>query len=99
MFMPLLIYPKVSLEQEEEELDLSDIENLPPEVITHIQAKARDRAAQNREHAEKAIRATHGLFGNMYRSLADFSNCTSDAIWTFMRLYAVSDFNQQRLVK
>ena len=99
MFRPLLIHPEVTLAQEDEELDLSDIDNLPPEVIVQIQAKARDRATQNREHAEKAIRATNDLFCNMYWSLANFSNYTSDAISTFMRLYAVSDFNQQRLVK
>ena len=62
MFMPLLIHPKVTLVQEDEELDLSDIDNLPPEAIAQIQAKARDRAAQNREYAEKAIRASNGLF-------------------------------------
>ena len=49
--------------------------------------EASERAALNREHA------------NMYQSLADLPNSTSDAIWIFMRLYAVSDFNQRRLVK
>ena len=87
------------LVQEDEELDLSDIDNLPPEVIDQIQMKARERAALNREHAEKAIRARNGLFCNMYWSLADFANSTSDASRIFMRLYAVSDFNQQRMVK
>ena len=53
----------------------------------------------NREHAEKAIRVTNGLFCNMYWSPADFGKYTSNAISTFMRLYAVSDFNQWRLVK
>ena len=99
MFRPLLFSPEVTLVQEDEELDLSDIDNLPPEVIDQIQMKARERAALNREHAEKAIRARNGLFCNMYWSLADFGNCTSYAIQTFMRLYAVSDFNQWRLVK
>ena len=61
--------------------------------------KARKRAALNRKHAEKAIRARNRFFYNTYWSLADFANSTSDAIRIFMRLYAVSDFNQQRLVK
>ena len=99
IFRPLLISPEVMLEQEEEDLDLSDIDNLPPEVSDQIQMKARERAALNREHAEKAIRARNGLFCNMYWSLADFANSTSDTIHIFMCLYAVSDFNQQRLVK
>ena len=99
MFRPLLIFPEVTLVQEDEELDLSDYDNLPPEVIDRIQMKARERAALNREHTEKAIRARNGLFCNMYRSLADFANSTSDTIRIFMRLYAVSDFNQWSLVK
>ena len=99
MFMPLLIHPKVLLEQEEEDLDLSGIDSLTPEVIAIIQGKAKDRAALNREHAEKAIKATNGLFINMYWSLADFCNYTSNAISTFMRLYSVSDFNQRTMVK
>ena len=49
--------------------------------------EASERAALNREHA------------NMYRSLADLTNNTSDGIQIFMRLYAVSNFNQCRLVK
>ena len=49
--------------------------------------EACERAALNREHA------------NMYRSLADLTNNTSDTIRIFMRLYAVSDFNQRSLVK
>ena len=49
--------------------------------------EACERAALNREHT------------NMYRSLADLTNSTSDTIRIFMRLYAVSDFNQQSLVK
>ena len=66
IFRPLLISPEVTLVQEDEELDLSDIDNLPPEVSDQIQMKARERAALNRGHAEKAIRATNGLFYNMY---------------------------------
>ena len=84
MFMPMLIYPKVSLEQEEEDLDLSGIDSLTPEVITIIQGRAKDRDTLNRAHAEKAIKANNGLFVNIYRSLADFSNYTSNAISTFM---------------
>ena len=49
--------------------------------------EASERAALNGEHA------------NMYRSLADLANSTSDTIWIFLRLYGVSDFNQQSLVK
>ena len=39
IFRPLLISPEVTLEQEEEDLDLSEIDNLPPEVLDQIQMK------------------------------------------------------------
>ena len=55
--------------------------------LARYKMEACERAALNREHA------------NMYRSLADLTNNTSDTIQIFMHLYAVSDFNQQRLVK
>ena len=61
--------------------------------------KAREKSALNREHGEKAIRTGDSLFRHMYHALADFANSTSDSVWIFMRLYAVSDFNQWRLVK
>ncbi len=74
IFRPLLTSPKVPLEQEQDELDLSDIDGLDPQM------KDREKAALNRGHAEKAIRGRNGLFCNMYWSLADFANSTSDAI-------------------
>ena len=37
IFRPLLLSPKVVLEQEDEELALSDIDNLPPEVLERYQ--------------------------------------------------------------
>ena len=47
MFMPLLIHPKVSLEQEEEDIDLSGIDGLTPEVNAIIQGRAKDRDTLN----------------------------------------------------
>ena len=35
----------------------------------------------------------------MYCALADFTNCTSDSVRIFLRLYSVTDFNPRRLVK
>ena len=43
MFRPLLSSPEVTFVQEEEELDLSDIDNLSPEVIDQIQMKGREK--------------------------------------------------------
>ena len=50
------------LEREEDELDLSDIDGLPQQVIEHIQQKAREKAALNREHAYRALNTLDGLF-------------------------------------
>ena len=100
IFRPLLSSPDVPLEQEENnELDLSDIEGLDQQVIEHIQQKARDKAVLNRQHAYKALNTYDGLFCQIYCALADFTNCTSDSVWIFLQLYSVTDFNQPRLVK
>ncbi len=55
--------------------------------LARYKMEACERAALNREHT------------NMYQSLADLTNNTSDTIRIFMRLYAVSLFNQRSLVK
>ena len=99
MFRPLLSSPKVLLDKEEDELDLSGIENLSSKVIDQIQMKAREKEALNGEHANRAIKTGDGILRHMYCALANFANITSDNVWIFMRLYAVSDFNQRRLVK
>ena len=100
IFRPLLSSPDMPLEQEDDdELDLSDIEGLDQQVIEHIQQKARDKATLNREHAYKALNTYDGLFCQMYHALADFANGTSDSVWIFLQLYSITDFNQRRLVK
>merc|ERR1711867_413109 len=87
IFRPLLSSPEVPLEQEEDdELDLSDIEGLDQQVIEHIQQKARDKAVLNRQHAFKALNTCDGLFHQMYCSLADFTKCTSDSVQIFLQL-------------
>ena len=45
MFRPLLSSPKVTLELEEDELDLSGVEGLSQEVIDHIQIKAGEKSS------------------------------------------------------
>ena len=55
IFRPLLSSPRVPLVQEEDELDLSDIVILDPQIAKHIQQKARDKAVLNRKHAKMKI--------------------------------------------
>ena len=80
IFKPLLHSPQVSLVQEEDELDLSDIEGLDPQIAELIQQKARDKAVLNRKHARAALNTYDGLFHSMYHSLANFANFTSNSV-------------------
>ena len=85
--------------QEEDELDLSDIDGLDPQIAEHIQQKARDKAVLNRKHAKQALHTYDGLFRSMYHSLANFANVTSNSVWIYLRLFSVTDYNQWRLVR
>ena len=85
--------------QEEDELDLSDIEGLDPQIAELIQQKARDEDALNRKHGRAALNTYDGLFRSMYRSLANFANFTSDSVRIYLRLFSVTDYNQRRLVR
>ena len=62
VFKPLLVPPQVSIRQEHDELDLSDVEGLDPEMARVIQEKARAKAAKNRKHANRALTTYEGLF-------------------------------------
>ena len=52
---PLLVPPQVYIQNEHDELDLSDVEGLDPEMARVIQEKARAKAAKNRRHANRAL--------------------------------------------
>ena len=85
--------------QEEDELDLSDIVGLDPQIAKHMQKKARDKAVLNMKHAKAALHTYDGLFRNMYCSLTNLTNVTSDSVQIYLRLFSVTDYNQWRLVR
>ena len=87
------------LRQEEDELDLTDIEGLDPQIIERIQEKARAKAFLNRKHAKRALFTYEGHFRQMYAALASLANVTSDSVCVYLRLFSVTDFNQRRLVR
>ena len=97
IFRPLQASPEVLLE--DNELDLSHIDGLPEDVIEHIQEKAREKTALNREHAYRTLNTMEGFFRQIYHAIADFPNGTSNSVWIFLWLYFITDFNQRRLVK
>ena len=73
----MLPSPEVTLEQEEDEIDLSGIGSLSQEFIDHIQMKAREKESYNRDHAHRlTINTGDDLFYHMYCALADFANYT-----------------------
>ena len=85
--------------QEDDELDLTDVEGLDPEIARVIQEKARAKAAKNRKHAHRALTTYEGLFHQIYSSLADLTNVTSNSVCIYLRFFSVTDFNQWRLVR
>ena len=52
---PLMVPPQVPIRAEVDELDLSDVEGLDPEMARLIQEKARAKAAKNRKHTHRAL--------------------------------------------
>ena len=87
------------LRQEEDELDLSDIEGLDPQIAELIQEKARAKAALNRKHTKRALHTYEGLLHQMIGSDAYLANVTSDSVCVYLRLFSVTDYNQWRLVR
>ena len=85
--------------QEEDELDLSDIEGLDPQIAELIQEKARAKAALNRKHAKRALHTYEGLLHQMIGSFASLANVTSDSVRVYLRLFSVTDYNQWRLIR
>ena len=66
--------------QEDDELDLTDVEGLDPEIVRVIQERARAKAHLNRKHTNRALHTFHGLFCQMYGSLANLANVMSDSV-------------------
>ena len=91
VFKPLLVPPQVSIWQEDDELDLTDIEGLDPEIAGVIQEKARAKAALNRKHACRALNTYEGIFCQLYSSLASLSNVISDSVCVYLRLFSITD--------
>ena len=91
IFKPLMVPPQVPIRQEEDELDLTDIEGLDPQIAELIQEKARAKATLNRKHA---VHTYGGLFHEMYGYLACLANVTRNSVRMYLRLFSVTDFNR-----
>ena len=77
-------------------LDDLDIDQATKDTI---QERTKAKLDANKEHAEKALAFSQGLFGKVYEQLARTANVTSDSVRVFLKLFSVNDINQRRLVK
>ena len=93
-----MVPPQVPIQAEVDELDLSDLEGLDPEMARVIQEKARAKAAKNRKHAHRALTTYQGLFQQIYGSLSTLADVKSDSVHVYLKLFSVTDANQWRLV-
>ena len=64
-----------------------------------MQEKARAKARLNRKHAKRAVHSYDGLFPQMNGLLANLTNITSDSVCVYLKLFSVTNANQQRLVR
>ena len=95
VFKPLMVPPQVPSQVQVDELDLSDLEGLDPEIARAIHEKAKDKAPKNRKHAHRALTTYKGLFQQKYGSLSTLANVTSDSVCVCLKLFSVTDANQR----
>ena len=98
MFYPLQSPPKITVEEEPDDLDLSEF-GLDPEVAAKIQEKSLAKTRTNRAHFKQALAISNGHFADLYGYFARFTNCTSDSACVFMKFHSVNDIYQCRLVR
>ena len=64
-----------------------------------IQERVKAKLVKNRKHAHRALFINQSLFQKMYGSLSTLANVTSDSVCVYLKLFSVTDANQQRLVR
>ena len=99
LFKPLLCSPQINVREESPELFLDDLDHLDQATKDTIQERCKAKLDANKQHAEKALAFSQGLFGKVYEQLSRTANVTSDSIRMFLKLFSVTDANQRRLVK
>ena len=63
-----------------------------------IQERVKAKLDKNKEHACRALNIYQGLFMKMYGLLLTLTNVTSDSVCVYLKLFSVTEANQQRLV-
>ena len=90
--------PQIDISTEDDELQLDDLE-LDPDTVLKIQERAKAKLDKNKEHVHRAMVYSQGLFMKVYDSLSLLTNVTSDSVRIYLKLFSVTDANQQRLVR
>ena len=99
MFKPLLVHPQVAIQFELNKLDINDIQGLNPKVERLIKEKVKDKLDKNKDHAYKELNTYLGHFRKLYDNLRKLANFISDSVCLYLKLFSVTDANQQRLVR
>ena len=84
-FKPLLSPPKVDVEQEPDDLDLTGL-GLDPAVEEEIQKRPRAKCRANRDHFKVALETSNKNFSSMYHRFARCVNFTSDSAVSYTHL-------------
>ena len=91
--------PQIEIGVEPDELDLSDLDHLDPNMVATIQERVKAKLDRNKVHAHKALTYSNGLTRKLYSALAETANVTSDSVCMFLKLFSVNETNHCRLVK
>ena len=98
MYRPLQVPPQIDIESEPDDIILDDLD-LDADTMATIQERVKAKHTRDNVHAHKALTYSNGLTRKLYASLSETANVTIDSVCVFLKLFAVNDSNQHRLVK
>ena len=84
---------------EVDELGIDDLKGLYPEMKRVIQERVQAKLVKNKEHAHRTLFTYQGLFLKMHSLLSTLTNVISNSVHVYLKLFTVSDYNPQRLVR
>ena len=88
----------MTIQSEPDKLNLKD-QDLDPDTVRMIQKGVKAELDKNKEHTRRAVNTYPGLFMKIYGSQSKLTNVKSDSIGVYLKLFSVTDTNQQRLVR
>ena len=95
VFKPLQTPSQVTINAEVNELDISD-QDLDPNTVKVIKERVKAKLNKNKDHAHRALNFYFALLIKMYCLLSTLTNITSNSVGVYLKLFSVTDTNQQR---